>query len=771
MSLFAVILPLLFNQAPAFDREVLPIFSDFCFPCHGPDAQSRKADLRLDLPETTLRKNDPLVVPGKPEESELFTRMGHSEPNKIMPPPKFGKTPSAAQRETIRRWIANGAPWAKHWAFASPRKESPPIIKNLSWPKQPLDRFVLAGLELKGIKPSPEADKATLLRRVTLDLTGLPPTPAEVTSFLADSAPDSYERIVDRLLASPRYGERMAWDWLDAARYADTNGYQGDGERTMWPWRDWVAKAFNKNLPYDTFTLWQIAGDLLPDATDETRLATGFSRNYMINGEGGRIAEENRIDYLFDQAETVGTVWLGLTFNCCRCHDHKFDPLPNRDYYRLMAFFNTTSIDGGGGNPQTPPILAVPDTNQSTSRSVLNKAVLDAEKAAGLIPKDDKKNIDTATAKIKALKEDLDRLEKSIPKVMVMADIPNPRKTFILKTGLYNQPGEEVNPGVPTVLHEFPAGAPTNRLGLARWLIAPENPLTSRVTVNRIWTQFFGIGLVKTPEDFGAQGERPLQQPLLDHLASTFRDSGWNMKQLVSAVVTSSTYRQSSQVSAATRELDPDNRLLARGPRFRLPSWMLRDQSLATSGLLVEKLGGPPVKPYQPEGIWEEATFGNKKYIQDKGDALYRRTVYTFWRRIVGPTEIFDNTPRQVCSVKVYRTNTPLQALLTLNDITYVEAARCLAQRVLLEPGTDEVRIRHMHRLVLCREPNARELAIVSTSLDRHRRHFRASQKEAQKLVSVGESESDLSIEAPEHAAWTMIASTLYNLDETLNKE
>ena len=771
MLLIAALLPILCNQSPSFDREVLPILSDFCFPCHGPDAQARKASLRLDLPETTLRKNDPLVVPGKPEESELFIRMGHVEPSKIMPPPKFSKTLNAPQREVIRKWIATGAPWARHWAFVNPQIAPPPTVSDNGWPKQPLDRHVLKGLESKGIKPSPEADKATLLRRVTLDLTGLPPTPAEVAAFMADKSPDSYNRTVDRLLANPRYGERMAWDWLDAARYADTNGYQGDGERTMWPWRDWVAKAFNRNLPYDTFTLWQIAGDLIPDATDESRLATGFNRNYMINGEGGRIAEENRIDYLFDQAETVATVWLGLTFNCCRCHDHKFDSLPNRDYYRLMAFFNGTSIDGGGGNPQTPPILAVPDTNQASSRSALNKAVMEAEKAAGAIPKDNNKKIDAATAKIKALKEDLERLEKSIPKVMIMADAPKPRKTFILKTGLYNQPGEEVTPGVPSVLNLFPAGAPANRLGLARWLIAPENPLTARVTVNRVWTLFFGIGLVKTPEDFGVQGERPLQQELLDHLASTFRGTGWNMKQLVRTIVTSSTYRQSSQVSAASRERDPDNRLLARGPRFRLPSWMLRDQALATSGLLIEKVGGPPVKPYQPEGIWEEATFGNKKYVQDKGDALYRRTIYTFWRRIVGPTEIFDNAPRQVCSVKVYRTNTPLQALLTLNDTTYVEAARCLAQRVLLESGTDEARIRLMHSLVLCREPNSQEAAIMLASLKRHRQHFSMFKNEAEKLVSVGESERDLSILAPEHAAWTMIASTLLNLDETLNKE
>lgn len=771
MNLLVALLPLLCSQTPSFDREVLPILSDFCFPCHGPDAQSRKADLRLDLPETTLRKEDPFVVPGKPNESELFTRIGHTDRSKTMPPPKFGKTPSTDQREVIKQWIAGGAPWAKHWSFVIPRQKPLPTIKNHSWPRQPLDWHVLANLESRGISPTPEAEKAVLLRRVTLDLTGLPPRPEELTSFLADNTPDAYERTVDRLLASPRYGERMAWDWLDAARYADTNGYQGDGERTMWPWRDWVVGAFNRNIPYNTFTLWQIAGDLVPDATDETRLATGFCRNYMINGEGGRIPEENRIDYLFDQAETVATVWLGLTFNCCRCHDHKYDPLSNRDYYRLMAFFNGTAIDGSGGNPQTPPILAVPDANQSMSLDALRKAISELEKTAKATPKEDKKSIDTATGKSKALKEDLERLEKSIPKVMVMADTAKPRKTFMLKTGLYNQPGEEVTAGVPMMLNAYPAGAPPTRLGLAQWLVAADNPLVARVTVNRIWTQFFGIGLVKTPEDFGVQGERPMQQDLLDHLATTFRDSGWDLKRLVRSIVTSSTYRQSSQATASSRERDPENRLLARGPRYRLPSWMLRDQALATSGLLVDKAGGPPVKPYQPEGIWEEATFGNKKYIQDKGNALYRRTLYTFWRRIVGPTEIFDNAPRQVCSVKVYRTNTPLQALLALNDITFVESARNLAQRILLPPGTDESRLRQMHQLVLCREPNSQELAIFSKSLARHRLQYENLPQEALKLVSVGESPRNASIPVPEHAAWTIIASTLYNLDETQNKE
>jgi len=810
--LLPTILTLLLTPAaepdkPSFDRDILPVLSDFCFPCHGPDAKARKGDLRLDTAADALRQESPVIVPGKPAESELLRRLGESDRSKVMPPPKFGKKPSPAQVQALERWIASGATWGRHWSLEPPKKAALPAVKP--WGHQPWDAFILARLEHEGMAASPEASRATLLRRVSLDLTGLPPTANDLAVFLADQRPDAYERQVDRLLASPRFGERMAWDWLDAARYADSNGYQGDSERTMWPWRDWVTSAFNRNLPYDQFTIWQIAGDLLPNATREQKLATGFLRNHMINGEGGRIPEENRVDYVFDMAETVGTLWLGLTFNCCRCHDHKFDPISNKDYYRLFAFFNRTVVDGSGGNPQTPPVLDAPTPDQEGERERLTLELAQLhlrlemlEKS--LAPKLDNKTENEAGAVLKkALNErgakelltvrlalnkhdpaygkaldERDRLkaareanERIIPRVMVMADLEKYRDTFLLKTGLYNQPGDKVTAGTPSALPPLATGQPVNRLGLARWLLTAENPLTSRVTVNRFWTQFFGMGLVKTPEDFGTQGERPVHPELLDWLAVDFRESGWDVKRLVRSIVTSATYRQSSVLTPALLDKDPDNRLLARGPRHRLPAWMLRDQALSVSGLLVGKAGGRPVHPYQPEGIWEEATFGNKKYSQDKGDALYRRTIYTFWRRIVGPAEIFDNAPRQVCSVKVYRTNTPLHALLTLNDPTFVESARTLAQRVLLEKGDDVAHLQSMASRVLARPLGPDEKRVLTAALLRARQQFATSPADAEKLLAVGESERDEEIPAVEHAAWTSLAQVLLNLDETLCKE
>ena len=794
------------KPAPAFDRDILPVLSDFCFPCHGPDAKSRKADLRLDTAADALRHDSGIIVPGKPAESAVIERMRHADPSKLMPPPKFAKRPTEAQIKALESWIASGAKWGQHWSLIPPQKPTLPTAAT-TWPRQPWDALVLDRLTKEGLKPAPQAPKAMLLRRVTLDLTGLPPTPKELVDFLADGAPGAYDRAVDRLLASPRYGERMAWEWLDAARYADSNGYQGDAERTMWPWRDWVVQAFNKNLPYNQFTIWQVAGDLLPAATHEQKLATGFLRNYMINGEGGRIPEENRVDYVFDMAETVGTVWLGLTFNCCRCHDHKYDPLTNKDYYSLFAFFNRTSVDGSGGNPQTPPILDTPSPIQASERIRLADLLKGVQATIDALEKEFAPQVDPASEAGKALKKKLadrsateslairkalkefakqygptldehekfkaarDANERIIPRVMVMADQPKFRDTFLLKTGLYNQPADKVDAATPSALPPLPAGAPVDRLALARWLMAAENPLTARVTVNRLWTQFFGMGLVKTPEDFGIQGERPPMPELLDYLAIDFRDSGWDVKRLVRSIVTSATYCQASTVTPELLEKDPENRLLARGPRNRLPASMLRDQALAVSGLLVDKTGGRPVNPYQPEGIWEEATFGNKKYSQDKGDALYRRTLYTFWRRIVGPAEVFDNAPRQVCSVKVYRTNTPLHALLTLNDPTYIEAARHLAQIALQSPGDETARLQVLANRVLGRPLTPTEIPTLAKALAVSRSQYKNAPEDAEKLLKVGESERDEDLPAEEHAAWTVIAQIVLNLDETLCKE
>ena len=749
------------NAAPDFSREVQPILSDNCFKCHGPDANARKAKLRLDRIEGALRKKDPIIIPGKSAESELISRIFSSDPDEHMPPAESKLNLTAAQKATLKAWVDAGAKWGKHWAYESPRQPALPKVKNAKWPRNEIDRFILARLEREGLKPSPEAKKITWLRRVSLDLTGLPPTPKEVDAFLKSSTENlksSFEKVVDRLLASPRYGERMAWDWLEAARYADSNGYQGDRERTMWPWRDWVVRAFNANKPYSDFTVEQIAGDLLPNATEEQVLATGFNRNHMINGEGGRIAAENRVEYVFDQTETVGTVWMGLTFTCCRCHDHKFDPLTQRDYYSLFSFFNNTPVNGGGGDPATAP-------NISVGTPLQKKEIADLEKKILALGKEQESGRAAAKKRITAIR-------KSFPKVMVMRD-GKPRQTKVLTRGVYNQPSDVVvTSNTPESLPTFPEGAPKNRLGLAVWLVDEQHPLTARVTVNRIWQQFFGTGLVKTAENFGVQGEKPSHPELLDWLAREFIKSDWDVKAMHKRIVLSATYRQTSRVSPALRERDPGNRLLARMTRQRLPSWMIRDQALFVSGLLVEKQGGPPVKPYQPIGVWAEATFGKKKYTQDKGEAVHRRSLYTFWRRIIGPTMFFDESKRQTCEVRRARTNTPLHALIILNDTTYIEAARALAQRALKEAdANDTARVTHAFRLATARPPKPSERAVLLQRIEQLRAKYANTPDAAKALLTVGEFKRDEKLNATDHAAYTVLCNLILNLDEVITRE
>jgi hypothetical protein len=828
-----------------FARDVLPILSDKCFQCHGPDEKARKADLRLDLKDEALRVKSPVIVAGKSAASEVVKRITSADPKELMPPAKSNKKLSAAQIDTLKRWIDEGATWGEHWSFVAPKRPSVPEIRNPKHEiRNDIDRFILARLEKEGLKPSAEADRERLIRRVTIDLTGLPPSPEELDAFLKDKSPEAYEKVVDRLLASPRFGERMAWDWLDAARYADSNGYQGDGERTMWPWRDWVVRAFNDNMPYDQFTVWQLAGDLLPGATKEQTLATGFNRNHMINGEGGRIAEENRVEYVFDQAETTGTIWLGLTFTCSRCHDHKFDPISKTDYYRLFAYFNQTPVNGGGGSGQTPPVIdfATPAQEQkrkdaTAAYDALVKKVQPIEKRlrdAGMVKDKDGKYettlpqlIESALRKgpndradqnydelikhykdaepeyvkllgeLRKAKQARDAASAGVPKVMVMADLPQPRDTFILIRGTYDKKEGKVLPGIPAFGKDIAANVEKrqNRLDLARWIVSPENPLTARVTVNRLWQQFFGNGLVKTTEDFGVQGERPSHPELLDWLAVEFvspangrrqpaggsgadqpADVGrspkpWDTKRLIRLMVTSATYRQSARVTPELHERDPENRLLARGPRQRLASWMIRDQALAASGLMTPTIGGPPVKPYQPAGVWEEATFGNKRYQPDKGEALYRRSLYVFWRRIVGPTMFFDSANRQTCSVKTTTTNTPLHALATLNDPTYVEAARALAQLAMEKGGaSDAERLAFAFRRVAARQPSEVEVKILAGALDKQRKLFAADKDAATKLLKVGDSPRNEKLDVVEHAALAVVCLTVMNLDEVLNK-
>lgn len=806
----------------SFSREILPILSDACFQCHGPDEKARKASLRLDTKEGVFRVKDgrASVVPKKPGESEIYRRLITTDPDDVMPPPKSNRKLTPVQVETIRLWIDQGAPWGEHWAFESIRRPVIPSSSSGETSVHPIDVLVRERLRGQGLSPAPAAPPATLVRRASLDLTGLPPDVREVDAFARDPSRRAYEALIDRLLASPAFGERMAWEWLEAARYADSNGYQGDGERTMWPWRDWVVRAFNDNLPFDQFSVWQVAGDLLPNPTLEQKLATGFNRNHPINGEGGRIPEENRVDYVMDMAETLGTTWLGLSFNCCRCHDHKFDPLSRKDYFSLFAFFNQTPVDGSGGDPQSRPNLELPTPRQSMrlqELSALASRVLDeldaqemlkfAKTGGGVADRSSfaesepeairnvlrmapakrnrnqiaelEKHFETRdpafVAQLRQCRESLelrDNFARTIPRVMVMEDMPKPRKTYLLEAGLYDRRGGEISPALPARIAGKGNEIATNRLDLARWLMAPDNPLTARVLANRLWQQFFGIGLVKTSEDFGVQGEKPVHPELLDFLARELIDSGWNWKALCRLIVTSDTYRQSSVVSSVLREKDPENRLLARGPRFRLPSWMIRDQALAASGLLASRLGGAPVRPYQPPGVWEEATFGNKKYAQDQGEGLYRRSLYVFWRRIVGPTMFFDTAPRSVCNVKPLRTNSPLHALATMDDITYIEAGRALGELALEQTGlSDSQRIDWMMRRLLARSASGVELDVLGSSLSRLRREYASAPDRAAQLLAHGESKRNPGLDPVDHAAYTALGSILLNLDETLSKE
>jgi len=810
-SSFALFVVTAAHAAPLdFSRDIQPILSENCFHCHGPDANERKGDLRLDVEKDA--KAGGAVVPGKSHESGLIERIFSADADEVMPTPKSNRRLTEAQKKLLKQWIDEGAKWGRHWAFERIERPEVPAKGAVN----PIDAFVRAKLAEKGMKPAAKAAPEALLRRVALDLTGLPPTLEELR--------EPYTHAVERLLSSPRFGERWAWDWLDAARYADTNGYQGDPERTMWPWRDWVVKAINANMPYDQFTVWQLAGDLLPDTALEQKLATGFNRNHMINGEGGRIAEETRVENVMDRVETTSTVWLGLTMGCSKCHDHKFDPLTMRDYYALYDVFNQTSEDGKGRSGQAAPAMDI-STPAELERVKLATAKVeliakevaafelkkfprpagklltesDAIKLPGNLPayiaKTEPKNRgvdplleavsyfkdkDAAYAKLlqKLLAAVRVRVSASanVTKVMVMDMLPKPRETFVLEKGAYDKPTEtKVSFTVPASLPPLAKDAPKNRLGLAQWIVSRENPLMARVTVNRFWQAFFGTGLVKTAEDFGVQGEVPVHRELLDWLAAEFIESGWDVKALMRLIVTSETYQQSSRFAvhgSPMAEVDPENRYLARGPRFRMPSWMIRDQALFVSGLMKEQLGGPPVKPYQPAGIWEEATFGKKSYVQDHGSSLHRRTLYTFWRRIVGPTMLFDNAARQVCEVKANRTNTPLQALVTLNDVTYVEAARALAQRVLLaHPEEGSGALSHAFRLATCRQPTPAELSFLAARLAELQARYAKDAASAVKLLAAGESGRDESIDAVKHAAWTSLGLMLLNLDEVLTKE
>ncbi len=807
-----------------FNFQVKPILSDRCYPCHGPDQNKRKVDLRFDVEEVAkgeLKENPGkfAIVAGHTSKSQLVTRITSDNQDFMMPPPESNLRLSAVDKATLIKWIEEGAQWKPHWSLLTPVRPVPADVKKEDWPTNPIDRFVLARLEAKGLAPSPEADKATLLRRVTFDLTGLPPSLQEIDFFLEDRSPQAYEKVVERLQASPAFGERWCWDWLDAARYADTNGFQNDPTRTMWPWRDWVINAINDNMPFDQFTVEQLAGDLLPDAKTDQILATAFNRNHMYNGEGGRIPEETRVENVFDRVETLGTVWLGLTLTCARCHDHKFDEIAQKEYYQFFDYFNQTSEIGYGRTGQIRPLLNLSDSVGKVKIVALEQFVLSkAEKVEAheseIFPHQEGETPADSPAAEGLLGDNLfgltitpgereehliDLLQRAYeekdpvyvellqslreaskirdaeaikyPRVMVMDQLDRSRPTFVLTRGTYNKPLEQVYMGVPESLPPLPMTAPKNRLGLAQWLVSAEHPLTARVTVNRFWQAFFGTGIVKTVEDFGVQGKRPSHPKLMDWLAVELVESGWDLKALIKLIVMSSTYRQSSKVTPELLDIDPANRLVSRGPRYRLPSWMIRDAALASSGLMVSSIGGAPVNSYQPPGIWAEATFGKKEYQQDHGDKLYRRTLYSFWRRIVGPTMLFDNSARQTCSVNASLTNTPLHALTTLNDVTYVEAARALAERIMVSSDDDPERIETAFKLVLSRDPHESEKSLMLGRLQVLLKQYNEQPSEAKKLLLVGESLRNSQLDNAEHAAFTGICSLILNLDEAISKQ
>jgi hypothetical protein len=698
----------------SFDREIRPILSEKCYHCHGVDSAQRKGDLRLD--ERAAAVSSGAIAPWQPQRSVLVERIRSTDASSVMPPPSSHRALDERERALLERWIAQGARYEPHWAFVPPRATQAPDDRH------PIDDLIEARLKKEDLRFSPEADRVTLLRRVTLDLTGLPPSEAEVDAFVGDERSDAYERVVDRLLASPRYGEKQALPWFDAARYADSNGFQQDGDTFQWMWRDWLVESLNRDVPYDQLSTEMLAGDLLPNANDQSRLATAFLRNHLLNGEGGAIPEENRWITLFDRVDATATTWLGLTVSCAQCHDHKYDPITQRDYYALLDVFNRVSESGivdhsDGRFRLARPWIEPANEAQRRRRGELESAVEAA--VAGAAGASDQ----TAPERDRA-KAELDRfMREEWPRVMTMSD-DAPRETRVLSRGEYLSPMERVTFATPAFLPTLPESVPQNRLGLARWLFDEANPLTARVAVNRAWQTFFGDGLVRTPEDFGVQGDRPIHQDVLDTLAVRLRQDGWSMKRLHRLIVTSRAYRQSSAVEEALLERDPENRLLARAPRFRLPAMVLRDVALATSGLLVERVGGAPVYPVQPANVWEPLAITKERdftYPTSSGDDAHRRSLYTFWRRTIAPANMFDASQRQRCTARVAVTTSPLHALTMLNDPTWIEAARALAVRVSAESPSDDRRVARAFQLVTGRLPSDSEVEKLVMLLEEQR--------------------------------------------------
>ncbi len=735
----------------SYNFQIRPILSDKCFNCHGPDANKRQAGLRLDIAAEAYKalQDHPkahALVPGNPDLSELFLRVS-SQDTAIQMPPASSHLPGLTEEDIaiVKKWIKQGAVYEPHWAFVVPRKAELPAVKAVKWPRNEIDYFILQQMERKGLEPNEEADKERLLKRISLDITGLLPSAEKMHRFLADKRPDAYEKMVDELLADSAYGERMAVPWLDIARFADSHGYQDDNYRSGWPWRDWVIHAFNKNMPYDQFITWQLAGDLLPDSNREALLASAFNRNHKITEEGGVIDEEYRVEYVTDRTNTLGRAFLGVSIECAKCHDHKYDPFSQKDYYRLFAFFNNIKEVGlestvGGAN-----------TYAKNPRMEITQK--DLEHVLSFVQK-----------------KDTNKLE-----ISVMGEKDTLRKTYVLTRGNYDAHGVEVEASTPASILPFPASYPRNRLGLAKWLCDPGNPLTSRVFVNRVWQEVFGRGLVKTAADFGMQGDLPSHPALLDWLAVDFREHGWNIKRLMRQLLLSSTYRQSAVFSPEKLKADPENIFLSHAPRLRMPAEMIRDMVLSSSGLLNHAIGGTSIKPYQPPGLWEMASSGRgilQTYIQDHGPDLYRRGMYVFIKRTVPPPipMIFDGSNRDQCEVRRARTNTPLQALVMMNDTTVLEASRVLAARLLAGQPQPEASIAEGFRRIICRNPDKKEMDLLLDYWKERQSYLQEHPKEAVSLLGVGESRQDNSQPPGKTAALMQVLEVIYNMDEAITK-
>lgn len=721
--------------------DVKPILSDRCYLCHGPDEGTREAGLRLDIKENAFGAigkdlDRYAIVPGNTDSSEMVYRITHQDPEKRMPPIESNLSLTDYEKQVLVRWIEQGAVWKDHWAFVVPEKPALPQFDGADQVSNEIDLFILEKLSQKGLAPNERASKEKLIRKVYFDLSGLPPSLQEIDNFVNSADPGAYEAVVDKLLAAPAYGERMASDWLDVARYADTHGYQDDLERVMWPWRDWVISAFNRNLPYDDFIRWQLAGDLIPDASLEQIVATGFNRNHKITQEGGVIDEEYRVEYVMDRTVTTSKALMGLTMECARCHNHKYDPISQQEFYSFYGFFNQLDEKGRIEYDEIP----------EPNISITHKVVTDE------LP--------------------FIRMPDSIElvKLMVMKDEPSlQRKTHVLNRGTYDNPAEVVDLGTPAAVMPFEVEFEKNRLGLADWFFDDENPLTARVAVNRLWQQMFGVGIVPSSDDFGNQGNLPSHPELLDWLAVTFREEGWDVKKMLKRMAMSDTYRQSSKTSPELLALDPDNQWYARSNRDKLTAEMIRDNALKVSGLLVEKIGGPSVKPYQPEGLWAETTSGQglTKYIPDTGENLHRRSLYTFWKRTVPPPAMmtFDAASRDDCTVRRQKTSTPLQALALLNDPQLTEASGALAEKMLQESeATEEERIISMFRMITSRAPDEEELNELLDFVD-------TSMADYQKQSQPDTDESPDPGSKPDQLyAYTVLANLIFNLDEALIK-